>query len=298
MKIQRLYLKVFIAISIPILIKSCSVKEYEMDLEGYKPMLVINSFFNEGEYLRVNISATRAITSNEEFFAIENAEVALFENDTFRENLNWQEAAYWSDEINRGNYFSNLTKAQAGNKYRIEVTAPGYDQVIAESTVPFNTSINYLSYEWFEITEDIFTDLWLRSYLDMENTADRNDYYLYVSTRVGGTQSFRYPMFEVDNPVIGQTQIVLFNNELMDGPLLPFSLNIPQSELGDTSREMVIKYSLATLSTDAYLYLKTRTDQKNNDIRFSEPIKIHSNVKGGAGIFAAMNISTDSLLLN
>ena len=59
-----------------------------------------------------------------------------------------------------------------------------------------------------------------------------------------------------------------------------------------------VYYNLATLSNEAFQYLSTRTSQKNNDIRFSEPVKVFSNVTGGTGIFAAMNISTDSLSLN
>ncbi len=286
-----------------LLFVSCTTKEYEMDLKGYEPKLAVNSFFHQGELFKVSISATRAITSDEPFIAIDNAEVALYENNTFAEYLVWRENDYWAEEIDRGYYYSTFTRASEGNNYSIEINVPGYDQVTAESIMPSKTNIQYLNHEWFE-TDDIFSDRWLKSYLRIENTPVRNDYYLFISTRRDGDQSLRYILFDIDDPILGESGMdadanyLLFNNELIIDSTYSFSLDIPEDQLADLSVKIKVYYNLATLSNEAFQYLSTRTSQKNNDPRFSEPVKVFSNVTGGTGIFAAMNISTDSLSLN
>jgi hypothetical protein len=116
------------------LFASC-VKTREIILPQEKDKLVINCLFTTDSIWSVNVSATKSVTNTTlKFVQISNAHIQLYENELFIGNFTG---------TGKGNYRLN-TKPQFGKKYKITVTALGYDMVYAEdSIIQPAGSINY-----------------------------------------------------------------------------------------------------------------------------------------------------------
>jgi hypothetical protein len=111
----------------------------------------------------------------------------------------------------------------------------------------------------------------------------------------------KYFTFCVNDPFIGKREgryneeFLIFSNDII--PTLEYTFSIEINKL-QTETYQQIAVDLVTLSDDALKYLTTLADHNKNDIRYSEPVKIYSNVVGGQGIFAGINIACDTIILH
>ncbi|NLU40268.1 MAG: DUF4249 domain-containing protein [Bacteroidales bacterium] len=301
---------ILMVLFIGLVISGCQERYHDIELPQLKPKLVINSIFNEGERFRVNVSANLGRNSTEKYTPVTNATVNLFENGEWVEELigGQDTINIFGDTIGKWFYFSKKTLPKAGNIYRISVEAPNYEDVIAESKVPQKTIIHVVDTTWVNVDFEKY----LRVYLEMRNPSEKNWFFLgtaYLNPIFSSSgaedvpiigYNKRYFTFRVNDPLIGTRErrikedFPLFSNELFSGDIYKFAIEVNQL---NTDRG-IFAVDLITLSDEAYKYLQTLTDFKNNDIRYSEPVKIFSNVNNGLGIFAAMNTSCDTVWVN
>ncbi|MBN1952575.1 MAG: DUF4249 domain-containing protein [Bacteroidales bacterium] len=312
------FLKFTFAFGMVVLCLSCTTKTYDIELEGFEPRLVLQCFFNEGEPFVVYVTSTMRIDS-EEFYSdtIENAEVNLYKDGIFQESLVWNEYYLDPHRIRNRVYCSDSAMGESGSTYRLEVSAPGFDPVFAESTIPEKTWLKYLYHDYDTTIQDIAGvedfQLYLNTYLKMQNPEDIRNFYFFVS-RIN-TWRDPYDLLElsdprINDPILGNTldlynspfgwgdpDYLLFTNEFIQSDEYEFIAKFWVDNAYSLGGDRRIYFNLATLSSEAYEYMTSRTIQRNLDQRFSEPAWVYSNVEGGAGIFAGVNIATDSLIL-
>ncbi|MBN1924597.1 MAG: DUF4249 domain-containing protein, partial [Prolixibacteraceae bacterium] len=288
---------------------SCSEKYHDLELPGFEPKLVVNSFFREGEPFRVSVSYSQARNNTNKLYPVVGAQVELYEDNIWVEELQGapDPEIAGGDSIWLWLYYGREVLPREGHTYRLEVSAEGFAPVAAESTIPPRTKIEIVDTAWIERDYDRF----LNVDLEMENPDEKRWFCLVVTNlapilefdslqndRVVGYYDWGLT-FEINNPAIGKREqrlnedYLVFSNELMKDENYPFSMSISKSKIYHER----IGIDLVTLSDEAYTYLVTLSDFKNNDMRYSEPVKIFSNVEGGQGIFAGINVACDTINL-
>ncbi len=288
---------------------SCSQKFHDLELPDFEPKLVVNSFFRAGEPFRVSVSYSHGRNNTDEFCPVVGAQVDLYEDNVLVEEL---EGGRDKEEI-KGNligkwfYYSREVLASEGHTYRLEVSADGFEPVFAESTIPPQTMLEIIDTAW--VKKDY--DRYLKVDLEMDNPDKRRWFFLaatglralfeYDSIQndiIVGYRELGVP-FDINDLAIGKREqrvnedYLVFSNELMMENTYSFSIEISVIKIMDER----IGIDLVTLSDEAYKYLVTLSDFKNNDMRYSEPVKIFTNVNDGYGIFAGINVACDTINL-
>jgi hypothetical protein len=288
-------------------LQSCLYKYQDMDVPDIERKLVVNSFIRPGHPIRVSVSASESRNNNKPLMPIYNATVLIYENNMLIEQLQHKKQGSSPDSILQNFYFGKTLHPVEGKIYRIEVSAPGFNKVYAESTIPIKTFLAITDTSWVKAEWDQL----LRVDLKMEHKSEIQYYFLatkhifpiYAQTGqlynpiVGFSES--YFRHRINDPAIGtrecrvEEDLLIFTNEFIATDPYPFYIEIDKQQ---TTNETIC-VDLITLSYEAYTYLKTLTDFKNNDPRYSEPVKLFSNVIGGHGIFAGINIASDTITL-
>jgi hypothetical protein len=288
---------------------SCSEKYHDLELPDFEPKLVVNSFFREGKPFRVSVSYSQGRNNTNKLLPVVGAQVNLYEDNIWVEELECSR----DPEIGGGDsillwfYYSRDLMPREGHTYRLEVSAEGFDPVFAESIIPKRTGLTVLDTLWFGVGNERS----LKVDLVMENPDDKRWFQLIVSnlSYILEFDSMQNDVivgyndhgttFDINDPVIGLREqrlnedYLVFSNELMQEEFYPFSVAVSKRNI----QHEKIGIDLVTLSDEAYKYLVTLSDFKNNDMRYSEPVKIFSNVDGGHGIFAGINVACDTINL-
>ncbi|HET9570867.1 MAG TPA: DUF4249 domain-containing protein [Bacteroidales bacterium] len=96
-----------------------------------EPVLVVNAVACADSIIHASVSLSRFFLDQEESLPdVTNATVALFVNGTFKENL---------QHVSKGNYCSHYISGQ-GDVIRLNVSAPDYESVWSETSIPSATS--------------------------------------------------------------------------------------------------------------------------------------------------------------
>lgn len=102
-------------------IQSCH-KELDYEDLDFEPKIVMNGLIYQDSIIEVNVSRTKSIIEHSEILPfLDNAEVKLFENDVYIEDLSY-------DSL--GNYHSTVT-AKANTHYRLEAKTDEIETAIA-----------------------------------------------------------------------------------------------------------------------------------------------------------------------
>lgn len=270
--------------------------------------IVVNSYITPDSILTAHISESKFFLENGETFDnIENAEIKVYVDNVLKENM-----ISLSDGYYQASFAPNV-----GNTIRLEISAPGFDEVSCESKIeaPANiTSIDTTvtttdSYPIYNFTANI-----------LDPDAEQNYYRLIlkmVSTYEDGTTSDYYGVDFTDivsgNNSASQTDIFsagsstnafnVFSDELFNGRAYPLKFKLVDTystylpAYSDYNNRSVTKkevfVTLQTISKSYYLYLKSRGISGNENF-FSEPVQIHNNINGGIGIMASYNSNTVS----
>jgi len=96
------------------------------------PQLVVVSNFTNGQAIEVNISQTQAVTDPSQIIYIDDATVNIYDGANFLEQLELVQNGEKSIPF----YTSRSLKPEVGVTYTILVAAPGFDQVMATSSIP------------------------------------------------------------------------------------------------------------------------------------------------------------------
>ena len=108
--------------------------EQIVELDSFKPApkLVLNGVAKAGEPVRANLSRTWFHTDGKPNLTIPDADVKLYVNDVFLEQLTFVAPA---KEAQSGSYEAAYSPS-AGDRIRITASAPGYPDIAAVSELP------------------------------------------------------------------------------------------------------------------------------------------------------------------
>ena len=133
-----------------LLMQTACVKEINLDDLRPEPTMVVNCVAATGESLRVSVSRTWFFTDDYMNVELEGAQVKLFVNDAFREEMRFQEG----DKVfNTRGCFSSDFIPQAGDRIRIEASCPKFGEAKAETIVPNSVEITSASVKVMGINE-------------------------------------------------------------------------------------------------------------------------------------------------
>lgn len=300
---KRIYL-----LSIVLFLVSCSTK-IELNIPESEPKIVVNGLITNDTTITVNISKTFATLTGELEF-VDNAQISLWEDDIFIENLQYSE---------NGNYTSQII-VQTGKEYKITVNVPEFETISASTQIPEPVAITdgtiYID-AYFDQNQKVQASEILLSFNDPQ---EEINYYLttfYAASYIEIWDSITNTVILTDSvysyygiyylnsneQVIlneddikyyegaGKIRSLVFSDELLSTEnTLSFFAEIPYIYNGN---QFAI---LRSISYDYYMYHKSRIRQRfsqgmgsldaTNMFLSSNPNDLYSNITNGIGIFA------------
>ena len=282
----------------------------EVDLSDLResPRLVVNGVAVAGESLRVSVTRTWFYTDDHPNVVIPDATVRLYVNGHYEETIPFVPGDTLFNAA--GNYQAAFVP-QVADRLRLEVSAPGYEAVHAETEVPQPSTL----VDAKAVQEVITADSTMKriSYaICFQDAAEEENYYLFRLEEgyLSEDSTYRWHVLHLDyaeEPLFGQNSSALdqilfpqylsgydgrvFSDEAING--LPYTIHLQNTySYSGTPRIKRLRVRLYAISADYYKYLKTLQDQSNNsfanhliDAGLAEPIRVYSNIDGGLGTF-------------
>lgn len=292
------------------LVASACTKVIEFPINETTPYVVVMSKPNTEDNIVLRLSYSRFFLDQHDFTTINNASILVDVNGT-----------PYSGTFNpNGEYSLNYTP-QPGDKLKLSIHVPGYDEVTASTQVPLLPTIDEVKYQ---TSPDGNGTLHVR----FTDRADQNDYYrlrvhcidtvIWVNVdydyRTGTRDTIGYDTiirnfyqnFECNDYVlIDQTSIqtamdegtfdgtsLYFTDEAISGrshdvQLKYYSYDVPEDYYYNEIHHCHYYVELESMSRDLYLYELTASSDDDILSTLSDPVQIHCNIDGGIGIFAA-----------
>jgi Domain of unknown function (DUF4249) len=294
----------------------------EIDTPAHKPVLVVAAYWEAGsDSLAVFVSKSRGSKDNSNFNVkdqgqfggfnqgnydtVTNAKVELFRNDQLLGEIPNFRIGY---HLSKGKYRLDTV---SGVRYKIRVSAPNLPTIEAEQVTQNKFNVSQTTYKKdgaiYQDPDDPFGRQPEKgdefSFEISDNTLDENYYSISNDARYSFSSGSIDWYFKNPNPN-GSTFFNLYTRNidlLMDGNFLNdktfsgknyrwrFFTKVPDfNGVGDPKSGDTFIYDVYSYSKDWLLFVKTyrllRESQDN--IFFSEPVILYSNIKGGYGIFS------------
>lgn len=305
----RIISAVFLAI---LLSGATCERPVELEVELPAPELVVISTFSPGLPFAVSVSSTRSALVPSLTDYPEDAEVSLFRGEEFLEKLRRVTGTSSTAPF----FQSTENYPLAGEIYSLQVSAPGFRPVTAQSVIPRPVSIRDIEavHTGFSPVADPGEAVHhYRITVTFDDPgAFHNFYHLrfqqelleYVISEAGDTlitgKTLNHIAFgqAINNNTITAylEDGVLFEDESFNGRRVSFSF--PMQTRVVQGREMLghLYVELRTVSDDYYRFYSTVGRQQDNPgPPFSEPVIVFTNVEDGRGIFAGYNAALDSV---
>lgn len=301
---------VFLFILFMLFFAATCERPLDLGIEEPEPRLVVVSNFTNDKALEVIVSQTRSILSSEQTQYVLDAEVNLFEGGDFIETLDLVPAVGKLAPY----YTTRSFQPEVNVVYNIKVQAPGFDPVMAQSSIPGIIDIND-----FDIGNLVVSATnegnQLYSYdvfLSFDDPVEENNYYHlkffqqiinYINIE-GNTilldsylQQIAFSSSTDNNFVLAYFDGgVLFEDGPLNGKTIAYSFPL-QVQIEPNSEILgKIFVELRTVSEEYYLYHNSLSRQQSDpNLPFNEPVIVYNNINNGRGIFAGYSTSLDSI---
>lgn len=263
-----------------------------VDFSDFKKTTTVNSILIQGDSLKVHISMADELGSNPLSY-IENANVKLYINDKFTEQLTYS---------NQGTYISNHV-IQTKNKYTCKVNIVDSDQINCSQTIPANpviTNIEHINVAGKDEEGTSYPALKISFLNNIENKSFyeieiRNIIRFRTETVVSSAR-----IYNIVDPVILNEglPIALFSNEMINDSIYTITLNYTTNSAGARNdgpmRTSLYPFviELRQVTEDYYrfkkqLYLYNESRYADGIITSMTNANLYSNIENGYGIFAA-----------
>lgn len=277
--------------------------------------LVVVSNFTPNNAVQVVVSRLRPILEDDAVSYVMNAQVEIYQGDTFLEELELVEPK----ASNSIPFYSTTQLQPAVNVvYTIRVSAPGYETVTAMSKIPEPIRLRSAELDNYQLEELAEEGKWIVSYrlkISFEDPIDQRNFYhislfqqiLNIQWGEAGdtliTSAELRPIF-FDPQANSKHQIahigggLLLSDEAFDSALaqydIPLRMELKQGE--EMLGQLFIE--LRTVSEEYYRYFAALSRQRHSfQSPFSEPVILFDNIDGGQGVFAGYNTVRDSLIV-
>ncbi len=283
-------------------LSSC-IKELDVTIPSIPQKVVINSLFCPDSILKIHVSLSEGVEN--EIQIVENAQIRLYENDIFLQNVSY---------LSKGWYSSNY-HPKAGMKYKIEINVEGFDMVTAESSIPENASILSFTCDLIEnlnqnspansLTKLVFDDVGLdKNYYEFSTfvliPGDNIVEFMEIGSAIQTDLSLK-----LDSDLEFNPKTFYFSDELFHNSEKTLLLNgLGWTNINPVNNEIengIFSALFKILSSEYYNFRKSWTKHvynQNTDIHNDnpivllfkgDPIEMYTNVNGGYGIFAGYN---------
>ncbi len=298
---------------------SCE-RTVDVDLPPHTPKMVMHCLFSPDSTFQTALTISQDILEPSEFNFVTDATLSLYEDDDFLETLTPNDFSFevwdnWGFEQTEkeGAFFTSENVAKVDKTYRLEVSAEGFEDIEATTTVPalveieevqttnvFTEEGEYLDNAFMNVS---FSDPVGDNYYEIRAYADviyaDYEYYFdstlndYVPGDVIVTDTFRQEIYlEYNDPLgldaLGSGSSIFLEDGLFEGNTANIKLIVYDNVIAGTE----ILVELISHSKDSYLYKTSRIKHEwSRDDPFSEPVFVYSNVENGYGVFGAYRVS-------
>lgn len=248
---------------------SC-VKEIQVEVPDNHSKLVVSCHLGGGDDLSVNVSASTPLyeESNGEFKRIENATVKI-SND----KSNWHLLVY---DVNFQMYrltFSSFPISE-GNTYYLEVSAPDYETVTGEATVPLYKTLN-VSLVKMDTVTDQFGDGALNARFRFTDLTGQANYY--------GVSAFSFSNGMPTEMRYESAKPWVFSDIQADGK--EFVLDFVSSNMNGACDSVQLRVFQTDESFYHFHYSMSMYSGDSNP--FAEATPVYSNITNGLGVVSA-----------
>ncbi|MFV0591638.1 MAG: DUF4249 domain-containing protein [Draconibacterium sp.] len=274
-----------------VLLVICTACETEIDYKGEEldNFMVLNANLRTDSVISCKISRSNTIFENNYIQSLNDVEMSLY--------CNGERIGLGNSPVT-GNYFWT-EKVTEGNEYSIKVEHPKYESINAFTVIPekanaWVSDINQKENGREEVTVTIDDKPGKNFYRLLLLRGNKKDYDDTFGYGAGYSDVYR---FSSNDPVLNYNKVVneessfsdypenihgIFNDELFDGK----RYNLKFTPWG--ADDLVI--DIQQISEDLYLYYRSiRYSDWYGEDPMVEPVRIHSNVNGGAGILGSTN---------
>jgi hypothetical protein len=267
----------------------------EIDLPPIDSKIVVNSFFTDGNKIKVHLSKSLNVLDN----AIpdcNDATIILLKENVITDTL-YLDGSY---------YYSHVTP-EKGKEYSLIISVPDMDPVTSRDIIPEKTILQSAAcIDSVLIAEDGFLINELK--LDFQDAPGPNFYEVDL-TAVTLVSNYKMGLWFMKNsdPIITSTGLLdynpktlIFSDKMFDGKTCSVKIYYAiQPGEGDyklriTFRSISESYFKYKEKQFAYLF------SLENDIfsGMSEPIQLYSNITGGYGIFAGYSSDENVIIVS
>jgi len=285
----------------------------EIDLPDFEDALVINSIITDDLPIAVALNkaqGTLNVANNDADVNVPNAQIQLFANEVFVEDL--------TEDAASGKYVST-TLPVAGIRYKLVANAEGYEEVSAETVLPVAVSNVEIEVSEPAPSNDPYEGGDITVNIAFDDIPEEDNYY-YISMRLASVwdygEVFEYSVCFSSNSQDfvdsgnGGLEDVLYTDT--DGTSFCNDNNLLTDALASNNRislDIKIDYwvynevtninnyapgqaslavEIGAVNRDFYLYqISTLSQWNNGDNPFTEPTNVYGNTSNGMGIFAA-----------
>jgi hypothetical protein len=259
----------------------------QSDFPDFKQVPTVNGILVADSLLNVHISLASKLDTNE-LKGLDNAQVQLYVNDVFKENL-----------IAAGNgFFTSTTIVEPLKKYKCKVDIPGYEPVSCLCSIPkpshlrdiTHISVAGKDYEGMTYPAVKFT---------FSNTKNEKSYYEARIRLIKYGSEYIADMYSIVDPLLLNEGLPLsvFSNELITDTAYTMTINYFTGSAGSTYggsiRTDLYPFILEIRSVSYDYYQFARQKYMYDTGRFPEfglssnqAFQLYSNVSNGYGIFA------------
>lgn len=281
-----------------VLLAGCEMK-VDIEVPRESPAIVVNSIFAPDYRFEICLTESRDLIDGQRaIHQIDDAAIELWENDRMVEIV-----PYVGDCL----YRSPSRRPYPGNRYTLRVTSPGYLDVEANDIAPEAVPADF-EYEIDEVGLDANG---VDVKITFHDPPETDNWYRLMAFHEDPTGAFFFgpPGFRTDDEAINaenqqyvdvsdnaRYETVFFSDQLLDhgpnGHTIHLKVEPPITWGGPA--EGVLHVSLVVvldnISRNLHRYATSERAQREvDDNPFAEPVRIHTNVTNGYGIFGGFN---------
>jgi len=269
-----------------------------VDVPPHERQIVAKALFNPDSLWRVNVSSSVGFQDAIYPFPLLNAAVEIWEEGALLETL---------QHVESGFYVAQQTRPQPGKTYTLRVAAPGYEAVEASASLPAASAAPQMS---VEALVDTYETPLLNVSVTIDDPADEQNYYaidvLLRMTNGHGEEAVTFQSrvgFESNDVVLRGVEafdddteyfnVAYFEDDLFDGQSQTISLSTFNQSVFDPEGRITSTLILRVYVTDEAYFRYHKTIELQDELDenpFAEPVRIHSNMSNGFGIFAGYRV--------
>ncbi len=261
-----------------------------------KPKLVLNGLFTSNDSIRIGLSQTIPINSDQ-IISIPDALVEISTNEGEQ---------FMIPHLSDGNYLLSEIDIEPNKKFSVKASHPDFDDIEAKSSLPYDFAIDlidssYQNYEGipaWEFDVLINVDIDDKQYFMVDvvyqyqdssitplfaNQVEKIEFAHFSRDLAAENQSI---LADISDPTQGLKAIFIKEPDLESKQLSINFLTADRNLSKANAGEILATIRVRSISLDMYQYYISleRYRLALGDF-FVEPVQIHSNIQGGVGIF-------------